>query len=76
MLIVVAGAGRPHYSVFPDTISIDLKTVAIQRTLDDVGSQWMDIETVCYGTVRLGMSAGHILYQHMGRPAWRFDVSR
>jgi acetyl-CoA acetyltransferase len=64
--VVVAGAGLHRYGVFPDKTSIDLGTVAIQRALDDAGCRWTDIEAVYCGTVRLGMSAGHKICQHMG----------
>jgi acetyl-CoA acetyltransferase len=64
--VVVAGAGLHRYGVFPDKTPIDLGTVAIQRALDDADCRWTDIEAVYCGTVRLGMSAGHKICQHMG----------
>jgi acetyl-CoA acetyltransferase len=64
--VVVAGAGLYRYGVFPDKTSTDLGTVAIQRAPDDAGCRWTDIEAVYCGTVRLGMSAGHKICQHMG----------
>jgi hypothetical protein len=64
--VVVAGAGLYRYGVFPDKTSIALGTAAIQRALDDASCRWTDIEAVYCGTVRLGMSAGHNICQHMG----------
>jgi acetyl-CoA acetyltransferase len=64
--VVVLGAGLHRYGVFPEKSARDLGVTAIRQALADAGCRWEDIEAVYCGTVRLGMSAGHNICQHMG----------
>jgi len=64
--VVILGAGLHRYGVFPDKSFVALGVTAIQGGLLDAGCRWEDVDAVYCGTVRLGMSAGHAICQHMG----------